>query len=103
FQLQTHYTTSLEDWMASMGDLSRKLIKEHQDAYKPNDSNEMVKNNVGLRNHDVRWKDDVECEENELRVSEMDDNNQYVSVLDKYCKENMEASSEIQVNSKGIH
>nr|GEY48077.1 hypothetical protein [Tanacetum cinerariifolium] len=125
FQLQTHYTTSLEDWMASMGDLSRKLIKEHKrgfeewylvdlficglspdikkgvSIFKPktlsdacclaklqesthnfmvknsnrplfyslklNDSKERVENNVGLRNHDVRWKNDVECEEIELR------------------------------------
>ncbi|GKE92077.1 hypothetical protein Tco_1573172 [Tanacetum coccineum] len=67
---------------------------------KPNDSKEGVENNVGLRNHDVRWKDDVECEEIELRVSEMDDNNQYVSVLDKSCEENVEDSSEIQVRFK---
>ncbi|GJZ88969.1 hypothetical protein Tco_0660751 [Tanacetum coccineum] len=69
---------------------------------KPNDSKEGVENNVGLRNHDVRWKDDVECEEIELRVSEMDDNNQYVSVLDKSCEENVEDSSEIQVKFKLI-
>ncbi|GKD74392.1 hypothetical protein Tco_1332674 [Tanacetum coccineum] len=68
----------------------------------PNDSKEGVENNVGLRNHDVRWKDDVECEEIELRVSEMDDNNQYVSVLDKSYEENVEDSSILDYGVDGM-
>ncbi|GJW52961.1 hypothetical protein Tco_0097046 [Tanacetum coccineum] len=64
-----------------------------------NESKEGVKNKVGLRDFDVSWKDGVECEEIELRVSEMDGSSKSVEVLDESCEENVEDSSEIQVNS----
>ncbi|GJY61823.1 hypothetical protein Tco_0462480 [Tanacetum coccineum] len=66
---------------------------------KSNESKEGVKNKVGLRDLDVSWKDDVECEGIELRISEMDDKSKCVSVLDESCEENVEDSSEIRVNS----
>ncbi|GKB12505.1 hypothetical protein Tco_0846428 [Tanacetum coccineum] len=74
---------------------SRPLL----DSSKSNESKEGVKNKVGLRDLDVSWKDGVECEEIELRVSEMDGSSKSVEVLDESCEENVEDSSEIQVNS----
>ncbi|GJR10146.1 hypothetical protein Tco_0792798 [Tanacetum coccineum] len=69
---------------------------------KTDDSKERVENNVGLRNLDVSWKDGVECEEIELRVSEMGDNSKCVSVLDDFCDEDVEKSSEIEINSSSM-
>ncbi|GKA55719.1 hypothetical protein Tco_0754791 [Tanacetum coccineum] len=58
--------------------------------------------NVGLRNLDVSWKDGVECEEIELKVSEMGDNSKCMSVLDDFCDEDVEKSSEIEINSSSM-
>ncbi|GKC37011.1 hypothetical protein Tco_1049395 [Tanacetum coccineum] len=66
---------------------------------KTDDSKEGLENNVGLRDLDVSWKEDVGSEEIELRVSGMDGSNKSVEVLDVSCEENVEDSSEIRVNS----
>nr|GEV34979.1 hypothetical protein [Tanacetum cinerariifolium] len=118
-------------------DLEPLMVKDSDNA--PNDSKEMVENNVGLRDldielkvselddgnkcvdvfdelckeiaedssgiekdcdymmdHDVSWKDDVECVEIELKVSELDDGNKCVDVFDELCKEIAEDSSGIE-------
>ncbi|GJX84991.1 hypothetical protein Tco_0335765 [Tanacetum coccineum] len=86
--ISLHYCKHLKD---------SSLTKECLQEGKTDDSKEGVKNNVGLRDLDVSWKEDVGSEEIELRVSGMDGSSKSVEVLDESCEENVEDSSEIRI------
>ncbi|GKC23464.1 hypothetical protein Tco_1025614 [Tanacetum coccineum] len=77
--------SSIQSFMADFNKRKKNFNPSFLCSSKNDDSKERVGNNVELRNLNVSWKDGVECEEIELRVSEMGDNSKCVSVLDDFC------------------
>nr|GEY27980.1 auxin response factor 9-like [Tanacetum cinerariifolium] len=67
--------------------LAKLQESTHNFMVKNSNESKGVKNNVGLRKLDVSWKDGVGSEGIKLRVSQRDDNNKCVRVLDDGCAE----------------
>ena len=89
---------SNQDGFSEVTNVGKRVTESH-DVPK---SKQVVKSNMGLRDLDVSWKDDVECNEIELRESEMDNNSKCVGVLDELCKEIVGDSSNMEIIRLGL-
>lgn len=105
-QLQNSYSNLYTGNDLSINDNNKEMTcEENKDACKVFEEMPIKKTSEmenGLFDFDVSWKDDVECEEMELRKSEMDDDTECMGVSVVFCDMFVQEEDEIVGNEERI-